>query len=348
MHVPPTTVTDTDEVAKRVRDVLHDQYKDTRYLELETAEAIANRVMGWAKLFGFFAGIPLVIIAVWLGWLGYKSISDITAEVKKVQTLVDSLEKDVIAKRAQLDKLNELDELERRLTALSSRVQTLEAVKFGGSADIGAAAKKRIEDALGRYQQRFASLGYRFPANQEVNVRTEPSAAMRDRGMIALYEKKTMFVDEKYTAHDDVVLREYTHHILLRGDVRALGGNNDLRSLESGLADYFSRSFEGSPEYPSIPGRTLANDLKIVLTRNPADIQNIGLAWGALGWDLRARIGRDAADALLLAAWDRTNIRGAFEPSDFGKALLTADQTVNRGANATLIRELLAKRGVSV
>lgn len=32
--------------------------REQKILELETSEQIVNRLMGWAKLFGFFVGIP--------------------------------------------------------------------------------------------------------------------------------------------------------------------------------------------------------------------------------------------------------------------------------------------------
>ena len=71
------------------------------------------------------------------------------------------------------------------------------------------------------------------------------------------------------------------------------------------------------------------------------------MAWGALGWDLRGKIGRDAADRLLFEAWNRTKLTGGFKPADFGQALLAADQERHRGVNAAAIHELLTKRGIS-
>jgi cell division protein FtsB len=345
--------------------------EDARFIEIEIAEKAANRVMGWAKLFGFFAGIPLLLMTVWLGWLGYTSFQDVRGKLASVQKDVDALEKtraeletsvtdvetkagrlqkvittletDVARKRLQLAKLNELDAMERQLAMLSTRVKTLEAVRFGGAANVADATKQRIKSTLGRYQERFAALGHHFDAGGEIGVEIEPSAAMKKRGTLAFYDTRArkMVVDETYTAFDDVVLREYAHHMLMAGDAR--GFNAALRTLESGLADYFSRSFEGAASYPSMPTRTLANDFTI----DSANEYDAGLAWGALGWDLRAKVGADA-DLLLLDGWKLTQRGGGFKPADFGQALLTADQMRHRGANAVVIREILAKRGVTL
>jgi hypothetical protein len=348
---PSLRAADKDEIADHVRDVLHREFRDARYVELESAAAIANRVMGWAKLFGFFAGIPLVIIAVWLGWLGYKSIADVGRLVKELEGQLTALEKDVEGKRTQLAKLNELDTIEQRLNSLSTRVASLESVKFGGSANIGTDAQRRIEDTLTRYQAHFAALGVRFEANQVAHVQIEKSASMSREGMIAYYDpsKNAMVVDEKYTASDDVVLREYTHRILLRANPRAKTlSDYNLMGLESGLADYFSRSFADSPEYTSLPGRTLVNAMKVSPARDYADVQTIGLAWGGLGWNLRTKLGRNAADKLLLAAWENTQLSAPTATRDFAQALVNADQSLNGGANLALLRAELAKRGVSM
>jgi len=335
---------DKDGVAEHVRRLLNQEYKDSRYLEVTTAEAVANRVMAWAKLFGFFAGIPLALMAIWLGWLGYTS----TKDLEKLHDHIATLEKDVTAKQAQLAKLKELDTIEQRLNSLSSRVSSLESLKFGGSANIGTDAQHRIEDVLRRYQEYFAALGFRFAPNQEVHVQIEKSKAMTE-GSIAFYrgDTNTMVIDEKYTASDDVVLREYAHRILLRANpAKSTPGDYNRIGLESGLADYFSRSFAGSPDYTSIPGRTLLNDKKVLPARDYADVQAIGLAWGALGWDLRTKLGRDPVDKLLWTAWQTAPANGSAR--DFAQALLNGDQTLNHGANADLLRAELAKRGVAM
>ncbi len=336
---------DRSSIAEQIRDVLQNNYKDVRHVELETAAAIANRVMGWAKVFGFFAGIPLVLIAVWLGWIGYKSISDL----EKLQDQIAALQTDVISKQAQLAKLKELDSLEQRLTSLATRVKSLE-VKFSGSADVGTDARRRIEDVLTRYQAHFASLGVRFAANQETNIRIEKSDVMAEKNSLAYYdpEKNEMVVSEDYIANDDVVLREYTHLVLALAnpDAKAMGTPN-LYALESGLADYFSRSFAGSPAYESLPERTLANDLKIRSARDFADAHTVGLAWGAFAWDLREKLGTEATDRLLLEVWKTPGwSRASNLVESFVTALFNVDDVFNEGANEKLLRTLLVKHGV--
>jgi hypothetical protein len=58
---------------------------EQRFLEVDTAEKVVARVMTWAKAFGFFAGIPILIVVIILSILAgksYKSFSDIIAQGK--------------------------------------------------------------------------------------------------------------------------------------------------------------------------------------------------------------------------------------------------------------------------
>jgi phage shock protein A len=50
--------------------------KEQKYLEFDTAEKVVNRIMSWAKLFGFFVGIPLGVVLIMLGLWAGKSIKD--------------------------------------------------------------------------------------------------------------------------------------------------------------------------------------------------------------------------------------------------------------------------------
>jgi hypothetical protein len=64
-------------------------WKESKLVDIETTEAILNRLQTWAKLFGFFVAIPLILITVWLGLLGYKSYTDVKASIAKAQADID-------------------------------------------------------------------------------------------------------------------------------------------------------------------------------------------------------------------------------------------------------------------
>lgn len=49
---------------------------EQKFLEVDTAQNVVDRLMGWAKLFGFFVGIPIALVLIGLSiWAG-KSIKD--------------------------------------------------------------------------------------------------------------------------------------------------------------------------------------------------------------------------------------------------------------------------------
>ena len=55
--------------------------KDQRVVETETAEAVVAKVDDWAKLMGFFLGIPLATLAIGFGFWGVKTFSDFSNQV---------------------------------------------------------------------------------------------------------------------------------------------------------------------------------------------------------------------------------------------------------------------------
>jgi Spy/CpxP family protein refolding chaperone len=73
---------------QQIRSVLDEKYKDQKVVELETSEAIATKLLDWAKTFGIIVGVPLTILGALLGFFGIKSVSDI-------RTLADSGRKDI-------------------------------------------------------------------------------------------------------------------------------------------------------------------------------------------------------------------------------------------------------------
>ena len=66
-----------------MQSIFKEEYKDQKVLEVETTQAIAARLAGWAKLLGFFIGIPIAAFLVVLGLIGIRTYSDLSAEIKK-------------------------------------------------------------------------------------------------------------------------------------------------------------------------------------------------------------------------------------------------------------------------
>src|SRR5258708_26701159 len=67
---------------RQILEILKEQLKDQKAIEMETSIAIASRVSEWAKLFGIYAGIPLAILVLTLAFLGIKSFTDLSASIE--------------------------------------------------------------------------------------------------------------------------------------------------------------------------------------------------------------------------------------------------------------------------
>ena len=66
------------ELRQQIQHTFAENYKDQKVVEIETTQAIVTRLSNWAKLLGFFVGIPVTVLFLTLGFLGFKNYSDIS------------------------------------------------------------------------------------------------------------------------------------------------------------------------------------------------------------------------------------------------------------------------------
>jgi hypothetical protein len=69
-----------------------------------------------------------------------------------------------------------------------------------------------------------------------------------------------------------------------------------------------------------------------------------GEIWSACLWELRAALGRNAADILVIAHHFLLSRFAKFENA--ANALITSDKSLNQGRNESVIREIFVKRGI--
>lgn len=72
----------------QVATIIDERLKDQKIVETEVTEAVATKLLNWAKLFVTVVGVPLTILALVLGFLGVKSYSDLRAIVNKTKNEV--------------------------------------------------------------------------------------------------------------------------------------------------------------------------------------------------------------------------------------------------------------------
>src|ERR1700738_541227 len=74
-------------VPERIDAALAVRFRDQKVVEVETAEKLAERAMGWLKVVGFFVGIPILVCSALLSFLGIKTFSALEVASQKASNL---------------------------------------------------------------------------------------------------------------------------------------------------------------------------------------------------------------------------------------------------------------------
>jgi hypothetical protein len=341
----------------QVHEIIEQHYKDQKVVEIETTQAIATRLLEWAKLLAFFVGIPITVLLLILGVFGIKTYNDFSTQVDKAKADVAAAEAaatDLKSRTASIDsdyqklstKISDTrTALEEQVKTLSARVDVIgEKVGFTPTSKISKEAKLLLEDAFSRFRDYVKGLGYRSAAGStfSVDVREQVSG-----GAPAYYDpdKRKLIIGKEYVGDFTILDRAYMLQVLSSSspDLSLI----DYSAIYSGLATYFSYSFADNPR-PNNP-----NSWDLTRKRPFTDIKSTDNSiandgteiWGSAFWELRTRLGQNAADKLLLEAWfglhaeQVTADRGA----SFVRKLIDLDK-----AHEAEIRAVFAQRGLSL
>jgi hypothetical protein len=329
-------------LTSRIQAVLQEHLKDRKLVEIELTEAIVTRLSNWAKLLGFFVGIPLAALAVVLGILGVRNYSDFSRTIDTAKTDIEQTfhraqqhaqqQADVFKQRADALK-KESDDLALRgedlkaryqklqselagIDALSENVRTLakkverieERIGFEASPALTPILKKQLDASFAAFMRYLTSIG--FAPNDRVQIRvdseTETNAHFDPGG-------NRIVIGEALARDTHVVYRTYTHYAL--GTFIKL--SEPAAAVESGLADYFPCSFSDNPLFGEESARVLRlkgmwNKAYLRTLDNPRKFSELGPrpeshdageVWGAAFWDIRRALGREVTDKLLFSTW---------------------------------------------
>ena len=303
----------------RVKEIFDKNYRDQKVVEIETTQAIADRFLGWSKLLGVVAGIPIALLLVVLSVLGIKTYSDFTGKIdtattkvaaqlasaeegaKKLKDEGDSLANDYRKLRTQFADTAALGE---QVKSLSAKVDVIgEKLGFTPTSKISPEAKKQLETTFAEFQNYITGLGPQGAAGPvSVDVRDK----MDVPGMISYYDsdKRMMVIDSKYISDSTVIFREYMHHVLYP---RKIPDNAPYYyAIESGLGWYLPCSFIGDPNpAKGVTAWDLTKKRQFAEMRSDAgSALMVGTEiWGGAFWELRQRLGQSTTDKLLFAAW---------------------------------------------
>jgi hypothetical protein len=234
---------------------------DQRVVEAEITEKIAGKLMSWARMLGFFIGIPATIALALLGFFGIQTYSDISSRINLFSARITDL-----TARAQEDARNleiqivttgtlaqelqdEAKKLETQLAetkaladevrTLNTRVGTIEKnLKFESSPALTSELQEELESYIYSYHAHLQELGFKLDGDW-VKVYIDPNMLNEDHAYYDLEGNRIVF-GSSVAKDKDVVLREYTHHVLTSLTAnRPYSSNPQFRAIESGLADYF-------------------------------------------------------------------------------------------------------------
>jgi len=363
---PPDSV--APEVQRAVDHAIRERLKDSKVVDMETSEAIAARLSGWAKLFAYFVGVPLAVLAATLGLLGLRTFKDFSSSVVKARAEVlerfeesrkeaEKIAQDFKDLRA---KLAESEALASEVQKLSQKVARIEdVVRFKASDSLTPSLKQDLNDTLKSYYTYLKSVG--------LSLSLKPPTVLVDpKDLNAYYmpaPDNRIVLHPELASFPDVALREFNHHVLSGVKPEWMKGA-DLAGLESGLADYLASSFLDRSDFGkdawlvfqrhspgiSIPDRNLSNHRSFSeIEGEPNRHQFYGTVWGGAFWDLRESLGREVIDKLLLAAWQECDVKAAEEKLEiFPRELLQQDKSHGGGKHSAKIRQVFRKRGLDL
>jgi hypothetical protein len=188
----------------QVEASLRDKFKDQKLVDIETSQAIAERLHGWAKMFAFFVGVPIALIVLLLGFAGFAKYSDFKRLVASIEEQVkpkieqaksDAEQAQKTAKDAKADaedskkaiesatvevkkQLGSATDLTKNVKALSERVVGLEQQ-----------TSNQIKGSSQRVEERVTELNHKIDAAARDIGEQQNKLASTDELVKALFSK---------------------------------------------------------------------------------------------------------------------------------------------------------------
>jgi len=354
---------DATEVLRREIDASVDRalaarVKDRAVVETQLANAVLEKLIGWAKTYGTILAVLIALAAFILARLGIDSYQSLKTKVDETSKTVEpklaaaraaalkaekdtnELQAELVKRRAQLDAIPQVVE---RLTAL-------EKVTFENSPGVGADVTKFLQSSLDGFARYLDGIGFvkRNAVSVFVDATTTPYNAFFDP------EAKRIIVGKQIARDPDAIYSVFAQYAL--GEGAGLGDQSSARgALVAGLTDYYPCSYRNDPKFGSIAApllgkkageglRNLANQRRFPPVGQEMELHDLEETWGGAFWEMRGKTGQAVTDRLLLRAWQRAPSGGGYTP--FGAAILAADQAEYGGAHVAVIRDVFARRGV--
>jgi hypothetical protein len=362
-----------DAFRSQIRSILKSELQDQTVVEIQTAQKIVARVSEWAKLFGFFAGITLVIFAAALAILGYRSLAELQMHIQKATSgAVEKTEGEIASAKKSAerlegraeelatrydkleknaDKYEKLDQkfekLDDTVNGLQQRVTKIEGRKYEQTSLLIPGLKNQIDANLETFQSYLAQLGY-VPQQRSIGIELTPDDNPLTYRPTYDGTRHLLIFSQADAADRFIPLSTYMNSVLWAKGVPTQDPDAHWQSnaVEAGLAGYFAASFLRSatptnllPAFDLTAAKPWNSD-----PTNFTDARHVrNVIWASICWQIQTKIGRDAFDQALFRTW--VDLEAQSYPVDFVPVF--ARHLLDRlGPNAPAAREILVARKV--
>ncbi|MGC9994617.1 MAG: hypothetical protein ABSE79_04795 [Terriglobia bacterium] len=208
-------------VKAQVDEIIRERFKDQNVVEVETSQAIVERLSGWAKLFAFFVGVPIGLCLIWLSIAGFEKLSDFKNLIARVEgqvipkieqakadseqaqkiaadakTKAEGAEKTIEDVTTQVKKqLGSATEITKSVHALSERVSDLEKQ-----------TSTQMKDSSRRIDERVAELDRKIDAAFKDISEQQRKLTRTDELVKAMYSSRTTEYFETQSNASNVVI----------------------------------------------------------------------------------------------------------------------------------------------
>jgi hypothetical protein len=193
-------------VKTQVETAIQEKFKDQKLLDVETSQAIAERLHGWAKLFGFFVALPVAVLLIVLSILGIERYSDfknmiggieqqVKPKIEQAKSDAEQAQKSANEAKSEAEdskktiegataeakrQLGSATELAKNVKALSDRVSGLEQQ-----------TSSQMKGSSQRIDKRVAELDQKIDAATKDIAEQQKKLASTDELVKALFSKRT-------------------------------------------------------------------------------------------------------------------------------------------------------------
>ena len=183
-------------VKTQIEESIKEKFRDQKLVDIETSQAIAERLHGWAKLFAFVVGVPIGLFLLWLSVAGFEKYSDFKKLVASIDDQVKPKIEQARSDAEQAQKTAKEAKTEAEDSKRTIEAATVEAKRQLGSANELAKNVKALSDRVSGLEQQTST--QIKGSSQRVDARVveldqKIDAAAKD---IAEQQKKLASTDE--------------------------------------------------------------------------------------------------------------------------------------------------------